>query len=219
MSKLKPGVLGTFFGKTGRVVVVKWRDQLVGRSEPSVPTKPPTKKQMEQRKKFGTVTSFLGTLTEAINMGYSSRSKVNGTSAAVRDNLKIAVYGSYPDYQIDYPKVIVTKSNNGFHGGFSVSVESGAQRKVTVNWNALNSDEHIPGTAGPTDLANVVFYNVNKRKSTYCFGTVKRNARTASYKLPVHYVGHEFHAYLFFTSADGRYISTSDYLGKFILQD
>ena len=43
MSKLKPGVLGTFTGKTGRVVVVRYRGELVGRSEPSPSTKLPKK--------------------------------------------------------------------------------------------------------------------------------------------------------------------------------
>lgn len=219
MSKLKPGVLGTFTGKTGRVVVVRYRGELVGRSEPSPSTKPPTKKQLDHQKKFGLMTSFFGKLTQAINMGYNRKSKVNGTNAAVRDHLETAVYGSYPDYQIDYSKVNVTKSGNGFHGGFRVSLESAAETTVTVNWNALDSDEQIPGTAGPTDLANVVFYNVNKRKGVFNFGEAERKARTASYQLPFQYVGDEFHAYLFFTSTDGKSTSTSDYLGSFILQE
>lgn len=219
MSKVKPGSVGIMTGKTGDVIVQNWRDLLVGRSARTEWTVPPTNKQLDQQAKFGLVSSFFGVMTTAVKKGYKSKSKIRGNNAAVKDHLETAIIGTYPDYQLDYAQVKVTKSNNGFTGGFIVKSNPLPDAKVSLSWNVLDRLDFIPELGTPKDFVNVAFYSVKRHKGIFYFGEAERSARTAIFDLPYSFEGDELHAYLFFTSRDGKYVSDSDYAGSFILQE
>jgi len=217
MSKVTPGSVGIMTGKTGDVIVQRWRGIPVGRSARTVWTAPPTQKQLEQQAKFGLTNSFFGVMKKAVKMGYRSKSKIRGNNAAAQDHLERAIIGTYPDYQLDYTQVKVTKSNNGFTGGFIVKSNPLPDAKVSLSWSVLDRLHVIPELGTPKDFVNVAFYNVTKHKGVFCFGEAERSAGTAIFDLPYSVEGDEFHAYLFFTSRDGKYVSDSDYAGSFIL--
>ena len=219
MAIVKPGHVGDFTGKIGRVVVSKFRKLIVGRSAPSPSTKPPTKKQLDQQMKFGLVTGFLGKMNRVINMGYASSGNSGPMNSAVKDNLELAISGIYPNYELDYTKVMLTKSNNPIDGGFRTSVTALAEAQVTVTWlmHLREGDEQELGD--PNDLVNLAFHSVTKGKTVFYFGKAKRSVLTSTFDLPFSLIGDQFQAYLFFTSADGTSISNSDYVGSFTLRE
>jgi len=219
MSKVTPGSVGIMIGKTGDVIVQKWRDLNVGRSARTTWTAPPTEKQLKQQLMFGMVNRFFGVMTRAVKMGYKSKSKKRGNNAAVKDHLETAIIGTYPEYKMDYTQVKVTKSNNGFTGGFMVKANPLPDAKVSLSWNVLDRLDAIPELGTPRDFVNVAFYSVTKHKGLFYFGKAERSARTAIFDLPYSFGGDELHAYLFFTSRDGKYVSDSDYAGSFILPE
>jgi len=217
MSKVTPGAVGVMRGKTGDVIVQKWRDLKIGRSARTTWTAPPTEEQLKQQLIFGMVNSFFGVMTKAVGKWYKSKSKIRGNNAAVRDHLETAIIGTYPEYQLDYTQVKVTKSNNGFTGGFIVKSNPLADAKVSLSWNVLDRLDAIPELGTPKDFVNVAFYNATKHKAMLFLNGAERAARTAIFDLPYSFVGDELHTYLFFTSRDGKYVSDSDYAGSFIL--
>ena len=218
MARIIPSPLGPFRGTIGNVESYKVGDKILGRSARCATSTPPTKEKKSQQIKFALISKFYEKVTKVISIGYRPRAKVKGIRAAIRDHINTAIIGTFPNYEINYPELHVTKSDNGFHGGFQVSLETHADSKVTINWHAQDKvREQYPGVAGPEDLVHVTFFNEKQQRAIYCFGVAERGAKTALCDLPYGLEGNVLHAYLSFTSKDGKYVSDSDYVGSFML--
>jgi len=218
MAKITPGPLGPFRGTIGNVESYKVSGRILGRSARCATSKPPTEKKESQQIRFTLVNKFYKKVVKAVRMGYRRKSKNNGISAAVGDHVNTAVMGTFPSFGLVYSNLHVTRSDNGFHGGFQVSLNALPDAKVVINWLALDKvREEYPGVAGPEDLVHVTFFSETKQRAVHCFAVAERAAKTALCDLPYGLEGHLLHAYLFFTSKDGNYVSDSDYAGSFIL--
>ena len=218
MARIIPGTLGPFRGKIGDVEVYKDGDKQRARSARCPTTIPPTEGKESQQLRFTLVGNFFNKVIKTINMGYRANSKVKGIGAAISDHMNSATIGTFPNFELDYSQLHVTRSDNGFHGGFQVSLYSHPDSKVTLNWNALTKlREQYPGVAGPEDLVHVTIFNVTKQRAIEYFSLAERGAKTVTCELPYGMEGDVFHAYLYFTSDDGKYVSDSDYAGSFTL--
>jgi len=216
MAIVKPGHVGDFTGKIGRVVVAKFRDLIVGRSAPSPSTKPPTLKQLNQQMKFGLVTAFFSRMSKVTSTRYVSKGNLGGLNAAVRDNIDNVITGAYPNYQLDYTKIQVTKGNGDVVGGSNPSLTVLPQAQVTVNWT-MQTRQGLPLDADPKDLVTLALYNVTKKKTMVFFDTAERSELTVTCDLPFSFVGDQCHIYLYFTSVDGKNISDSEHVGSFVI--
>lgn len=66
------------------------------KSLPKKTSKPPVRSQIDQRNKFGLITSFLGAISEVVSKGYQSGNKLSGPmNEAVKFNLKEAISGLF----------------------------------------------------------------------------------------------------------------------------
>lgn len=219
MAIVTPGKVGRFNGKIGDVVISKYRELIVGRSTPSKSTKPPTKKQLDQQMRFALVTAFFGKMTKVTSTRYLSYGNLGGLNAAVKDHLESALLGVYPNYQLDYTKVMVTKGNGELVGGFNPSLVALAEAQASVSWLMRIRQGQGQDSADAKDLVSVVFYNSTKKKSVFYFDAAERNALTITCDLPWSFVGDQFQVYLFFTSIDGQRVSDSEYVGTFTLRE
>jgi len=218
MASVRPGALGPFRGKTGDVEIYKVNNKYFGKSARCATTVPATEDKKIQQDKLKLVTKFFKKVTRTLRMGYRIKSKHKGVHAAISDHLNTAVEGTLPNLMLIYPKLQVTKSDNGFHGGFEVSLEALPDAKVRVNWKAPDTvREQYPGVADLDDLVHLTLFNETKQKAFEYFQVAERQAKTVVCDLPYGLEGDLFHAYLFFTSKDGKYVSDSDYAGSFIL--
>ena len=111
MGTIKKGILGGFSGKVGNVVGASWKSIAYIRSLPSSVRNPRTEKQRTQRSKFALVAKFVKSILPVIRVGFKqSAGPVNSAfSAAVSYNILHAVKGTYPGFEIDYPKVVVAR--------------------------------------------------------------------------------------------------------------
>ena len=115
MAKYRLGVMGTFENKVGIVVGRKWRNlDVMSAYQPKV-SNPNTKKQMEQRKRFGATSTLARGMKLGLAYGFAgvaAGTKSPARSRFVQANLP-AVEFTWPDtIDIDYTMV---KVSDGSH--------------------------------------------------------------------------------------------------------
>ena len=110
MSTIKQGILGGFSGKTGTVIGSSWKGIAVMRGiAPSIAI-PNTPAQLAQRAKFSVAGKFLRPLIPFLRIGFRSQAvKMSGFNAAMSYNLEYALTGTYPAYDIDFSKALVSQ--------------------------------------------------------------------------------------------------------------
>jgi hypothetical protein len=215
MSTVQTGQIGKFRGRIGQVVVCKWRGIIVGRQRPSKPTKPGIEEQLNQRKKFGSVSNFLKLFSEEIAVGWASdKKKLTAINEAVRYHIEKALKGVYPDYEIDFEKVLISRGRGKIDGGFRPVATAGPDATIDITWITCDSTSRI---TKPTDLLQVVLVDENVRPdkvlAVHFDKFTKRNALNAKVGVPRRCENHPLHVYIFFSSEDGKLASKSEYLG------
>lgn len=82
------------------------------RSKASSVSNPRTEAQIDQRAKFTAALKFLQPMTPFIRIGYKNLAvKMTAFNAAMSFTLNNALIGSYPEYSIDYAKVLVSRGS------------------------------------------------------------------------------------------------------------
>lgn len=214
MAILKPGQVGDFKGKIGQVVVSKWRQLTVGRSTPKKSSKKATEEQLNQQSKFGLVTSFIGRIGKTIALGYqNSAGNLTPYNVAVKDHIKNAVTGEYPNFMIDYSKVVLSspKAQNEIDAAASVEMSAAVDAEVTITW-VPKKQVFIERTMG-TDLLLVVFYNVTEDAFMTAYSEGTRSSLTSTFFVPQERATDVIHAWAYFISVNKKFVSKSTYLG------
>lgn len=212
MGKYKKGILGAFSGKIGTVVGSSWKGIEYMRSLPKPSTKAPTDQQMIQRAKFALVSAFFRSASALINMGYQSLALgKSGYNVATSDFIANAITGTYPDFEIDYSKVLFSKGT--LTGVYGVTVVS-EPVAVKVSWdNNSNS-----GTAKASDQIVILVYNPAKGQFVYDLNTgASRNTGEDTLLIPVEFAGDTVEVWVAFMTPDKKIFSTSIYAGQVLI--
>jgi hypothetical protein len=202
------GPFGGFSGKTGPLIgaIARGRSIITSLHTPS--NKPPTKKQIDQRLKFGLVTHLLGYISDLIDIGFQDhKASESAMNAAVSYNLKYAVTGVSPDFSLDLPQLSFSRGN--LVGPKSLAVEALAGAKVKFTWTA---SEVVEKMTNPEDMLMVLVYNSEKKEFITRINAASRSALTYTIQLPVDFTGDEVHAYLAFAGIMGK-VSDSTHAG------
>lgn len=196
MGIIRKGILGGFRKKTGTVAGAYVRGQDIIRSLPRVSNKPPTVLQLNQRNKFGLVTSSLSAISEWIDMAYKKGSgRTTSMNKAVRDHLKDAVIGVGPNFTFDYTKLKFSTGKLSVPSVFGLDTISPAQ--VDFNWSLDGPDSKYKDA---TDVINVMVYNPSKDQYVSLMAAAPRSALTYSLPLPLDFVGDSIHCFFSFSS-------------------
>src|SRR5688500_5905199 len=103
MGIISKGILGPFSGTVGTVIGGTWKGISYIRSKPLPVDREPSLLQLEQRAKFALVIRFLQTMTPLVHVSFKEMAKkMSGFNSAFSYNIKNAVTGIYPDYELDY---------------------------------------------------------------------------------------------------------------------
>jgi hypothetical protein len=208
MGKIKKGILGGFSGKVGNVVGASWNGISYMRSLPQKVKNPRTQGQRSQRSKFAMVLHLLKPLTAFLRTGWKLYAKGQSPfNAATSYTLANAITGTYPNYQIDLSKLLVSR------GSLSPAANGKAETtadKLVISWN----DNSGTDSANTTDKALVAVLNPAKGETITITAGEKRTAGEQTIPMPEDWSGDEVHTYLGFVSEDGREIANSVYLGK-----
>lgn len=213
MGKYKKGILGAFSGKVGTVVGSTWNGIDYMRSLPRPSTKAPTDLQMIHRGKFGLVTGFLKPISSLVNLGYRTQaSGMTGYNVATADMMAAAITGIYPDFEVDYTKVLFSKGS--LTGVFSVVPTSPNPGEVNLAW----ADNSGSGTGLATDKAVVLIYNPAKSAFVYNLNNgALRSAAAETIILPAEFSGDTIQVWIAFMTPDKKTFSTSIHAGEIVV--
>lgn len=206
------GAFGGFRNKTGPLVGHLVNGQNVITSVPNKSSKPPTLKQLDQRMRFGLVTSYLSWMSALIEPGFQGQEeKQSPMNRAVQYNLRYAVTGISPNFSIDHAKMVYSLGKCPLPAAPIVEALVGA--KANFSWGAsfLNKYGKI------TDLVNVVVYHPEKNLFVILEGAADRSELNFSLQLPADFIGDTVYCYLNFVSLSGKLASNSKYLGQMLV--
>ena len=208
MGTFEQGYMGPFRGKLGTAVGSRWKGLYVLRSRP--PRKrsgPASESQLEVQAKFLLMTKFLRPLTDLLNQTFKkSAVNMSGANKAFAENKK-AVTGAYPDFAIDYAKVVLSAGN--FDNAGDPAAKSAEAGKLVFTWTD-NSKANRKTLI--SDLAFVAAYSEELNSWIFEPKAATRNAGTCTLDV-AEFSGKPVQTYIGFMSADGKKVSTSLFTG------
>jgi hypothetical protein len=206
MGKIAQGVLGGFSGKVGNIVGGTWKGIDYMRIKPANVSNPKTQGQLDQRSKFSTVLRFLQPLTDFLKVGFKLYAiKMTQFNSAMSYNLNNAITGTYPNFTIDYTKVLVSRGS--LVGAAAASSSAGV---VEFSW----TDNSGSGNALATDKALLVVYNATKGYAVYDTAGASRATQAQNLTVPSDFSGDSVEAFIGFVSEDGKEVANSVYIGS-----
>jgi len=168
------------------------------------PSNPQSLKQSKQRAKFALVNKQLSPMCGLYRVTFGNSS---GLHYAVSDALKHAVIGTYPDYELDYPKLVFSKGN--LFSTDQITAVKSTGNSIKVDWDATPESEYAQDSN-----ANMVFMNAATQFCIVRQDLALRSAGTLTYDLPASFTASEVHCWIYFTSLDLTSASMSLYIGE-----
>lgn len=212
MGTYSKGILGPFSGRIGTVVGSNWKGIDYMRSLPKRSSKTPSDAQMEQRVRLTIAVNFLKPISKLIGLGFNKvAGKNTGFNVATSQVVKEAISGTYPDYVIDYAKVLISRGDLTGPWNAAVLAAPGA---VAFSWTNNTGS----GNAAKTDKAVVLVYNELKGQFVYDMSAATRSAALLNLPVPESFVGDTVHTWMAFVSEDGKSVATSIYLGSVVAE-
>ena len=134
MANIYSGINGGISGKVGTVIGYMRNGKACLRSAPITVKNPKTPAQLKQRAKFRLILGLLRPITEFLRIGFQNHaSKMSAFNYAMSYNMKNAIQGMYPDFAIDYDKVMLSKGSLAEVQNATVS--SVIAGEVIFKWN------------------------------------------------------------------------------------
>jgi len=182
------------------------------RSKPVHNLKPRTAAQLDQRARFTVILKFLQPLTIFLRVGFrNDKSTMSPFNAAMSYNFKNALTGAYPEYAIDYSKVLVSQGNlPGALYPAAVSVGGG---KIEFTWD----DNSAEIDAMANDKAVLVVYNPGKQEAEFLLSDNTRIGGNQIITLPTEFTGDTVHCYIAFQKTNQKAISNSLHIGEILV--
>ena len=209
MGTIKKGILGGFSGKVGTVVGASWRGIAYMRSLPQKVRNPRTDLQRSQRTKFALALNFLKPMNALLRTGWKLYAhRQSPINAAMSYTLANAISGTYPDYEIDPSKVLISRGTLTPAANGSATVASG---NIVFSWD----DNSGSSNAKQTDRALFAVVNPAKTEAVFDAAGAERTAGTQTIALPNDWAGATVEVYMGFVSEDGKEVANSVYLGSF----
>jgi hypothetical protein len=212
MARFLKGINGAYSGKVGNVVGSSWRNVDYVRSIAKPNSKPASVEQLAQRARFGLAVSFLSPIKDLLNLGYSDKTQTRATgyNKALQHLLNNAVLGEYPDFELDYSAVSISRGSLG--NLMAVGWQETMPRQVSMLWLA----ETNRFNAFMDDSVILLMYNVD----TAFFSVLESATRADGFlemTLPDVYAGDRIVGWVFTGHRDGVKTSGSYYLGEIVL--
>ncbi|RRN77252.1 hypothetical protein EIM50_20565 [Pseudoxanthomonas sp. SGD-10] len=210
MGTIRHGANGGFSGKAGSVIGSSWRNIDYIKGLPKKRSIGPSEKQLAQQAKFAYAVEFLQPIKDLLNIGFadSRRGKSTGYNIALRELIKNAVTGDYPDYEIDYSRVQI--SVGSLAQPFASALQANAPATIKVSWdyiaNAMGSYQ--------ADKAVILLYNQQKKVHLVLAEQALRSEGEQAIEVPVSFTGDELSVWLFFINSELKKQSKSVYSGS-----
>ncbi|HBX52040.1 MAG TPA: hypothetical protein DEH02_13320 [Bacteroidales bacterium] len=208
MAIVQNPITGRTKKKFGTAVFSKQFGKNTMRTKPIEVRNPKTLLQKQQRSKFTLMVElsrmFLGFIRIGFKQVSTSMSQFN---SFMKTNIYDVITGTYPNYSIDFTKLIVTKGTlTGADEGI-VTAEAG--HKVSFAW----TDNTGTGDAQATDKAMQLIINYDKGAVVQDTTNKTRADGSSQLTVPLSWVGDQVHVYLSFMTPAADRVADSTFLG------
>lgn len=211
MGKCNQGVFGNWVKRVGNVVgrVVNGQN-IYSIYQPNV-SNPQTETQQQIRTKFSMLCK-LGSVNASFLMLGLLESKGKGTwlSRFISLNFDDGVTGTWPAFELNYPKLIMSQGNVDLPYNPTAQVQGS---EISVSW----TDNSGIGNARDSDKVMFVVFNKDKNQSIADTEAADRSTRQASYSLPASWNGDTVYVYFAMYRKVAKVASTSVFLGQFTI--
>ena len=211
MGRIQFGSLGPINGKVGNIVISSWKGKPYVKSAPGERTKPPTQKEMANRKKWAMAHAWLQPVTEFVRVGFKGYTDtVEGFIAAKSYLLKNAFEGEAPDFRIN--PALVKVSSGELPLPQQINVTQNTNKELKFTW-AISDIEF----ANRYDQVMLLAYDIEGGYAyTRLTGQLRMNGSDV---LNVQRgFNRTLHLYIAFVSADRLTRSNSLYLGPVYIE-
>lgn len=209
MGRINQGISGGFSGKVGAVVGGNWNGIDYMRSKESGRSDAKSTAQQNQRAKFLTVVQFLSPLKSFLPIGFKKHAaNMSPYNAATSYHLGNALKGTFPDFEIDYSKVMVSQGK--LPGALNPGAVSKSANQIVFSWDNNSATVDALGN----DNAVLVVYNAVKQNAIWIMKGQTRHSGSQAITLPASFSGDEVHCYLSFQKANLTVISDSQFAGS-----
>ena len=170
-------------------------------------SRPVTQAQAQQQLKLITATTFTKKLSHLTEIGFRSKTRrMTATNYSTSQVLKEAIIGEYPDYSIDYARVIISSGNLSELFGCVAKIQ--ADGTAVVTWEQLSFQANRESSA---DLVFMSVYNADRKIFHNYGGAASRGEGVLYATLPEFSVTDTYHCWIFVASTNLRKVSDSKY--------
>lgn len=213
MGTITQGINGAFSGKVGSIIGSSWKGVGYMRALPSKVANPKTAGQVDHRAKFAAIVRFMRALSAFLRIGfYSETEKMSGFNAAVSYNYHHALTGTYPDFEIDYSKVLV--SCGTLPGALNPTINLTTPSQLEFTWE--DNSNGNPGLS--TDRVLLVAYDPNSGKAVTAVDGSTREEGSHLLTIPSMFKGKEVKCYIAFGNARELTVSNSQFVGGVLIR-
>ena len=201
-----------FIGRVGNTVTYVLNGQIVKRTI-GKRTEKPTILQLSARQKTTLIARFLNSVKEYMTVGFEFEArqiqKKNAHNIATSYNWLNAITGVYPDQEIDYAKVLLSRGKIPVTDRINVTV---VDHKLEFIW-----DTACPATLmKDSDRVMLLAYSPEENSALCLIGGAERLEGSEHLVIPENKRSLKFETYVSFISADYKSISNSVYTGQLI---
>jgi hypothetical protein len=210
MGKYDSGILGGFRGKIGTVVGGKWKGIEYMRFKGPSKRKNNAPRQIEQQAKFTLATDIVSNMSDLFKITYKSyEQQMTARNKAVSGIVNDAITGAYPDFAIDFSKVMISRGKLNTELSPSLTVSAGI---LTWQWTYNGRQTGANGK----DRSIVVAYCPVFNHCLYVVYGPERESNIATLDV-VPFMGKTIHTWLSFITEDGSKVSDSTYTGELVV--
>ena len=202
MARFTSSTFGKISGKHGTAVAAVRKDGLCILKEYRVASNPNTAGQKNQRGKFGFVMKELNCLRSVFTQNFGGQYGINKVVAIA---MKTAISGEFPDFKLDYSKLII--ANGNLYSTSHVSLEKVSGKLVRVNWYPELLEDAVPN-----DKVHIVLLNSKTKFVKLSYDCAFRSEGKIDIEVPSGWVESDLHAWIYFKSAEGNRLSESQYI-------
>lgn len=212
MSKLIPGQLGVFVGRTGDVVVVPLGKKYIGRSVPTKSTKPRTEKQVAQNDKMKLLYGLCANAQDFFKISFAESADKrddNGYNMCKSYNLIHAIKGESPNQYLDWGEVIIADGSRAMPEKVIVEMKPDG---FHFSW----SEDYDLNNGSIYDRAMIFIYcHHETTRTAFNFSGAMRKELKDFHPLTSYHKGKKFEVYIAFKDVRSNEVSRSVYGGSF----
>ncbi|MEN5054541.1 DUF6266 family protein [Sphingobacterium kitahiroshimense] len=210
MGTILHGALGGFSGKAGAIIGSSWKSINYIKGLSKKRTKPASQEQLIQQARFYAIAKFIMPIAPFVEMGFGqiNADTMTATNVALKTNINTAVVGTYPNFTLDYSKILISK------GGLQPGGTVGASASIGI-LSVVWSPEAIEIQKGELDDAvHILLYVPGIEEFLTAPVPPTRGSGAVDIEYPEHFVNEKGHVWIFFADRKGKRVSKTTYLGE-----